>query len=171
MRNNCLVAVAHLVPWACRRDASFRLRPPHRRPILLSPLLLQTAVLLVSNSPSAHTVSRSSNTVLDAQFEVLGSPFSLLSASISASQNLYTRKGSLVGFHGNAESVSMSAVLFTVHRYSLSISDRVLAFRPRTLPPRRIRHSFPLPKSHFDRSLHSLDLVKVSSLHLLRYPP
>lgn len=39
----------------------------------------------------------------DARFEVLGSSFSLLSASIAASQNLFTRKGTLVGFNGNAE--------------------------------------------------------------------
>lgn len=42
---------------------------------------------------------------IDARFEVLGSPFSLLSASISPSQNLYTRKGTLVGFNGKAENV------------------------------------------------------------------
>lgn len=41
----------------------------------------------------------------DACFEVLGSPFSLLSASISPSQNLYTRKGTLVGFNGTPENV------------------------------------------------------------------
>ena len=44
--------------------------------------------------------------ITDARFEVLGAPFSLLSASISASQNLYTRKGTLVGFNGKAENVS-----------------------------------------------------------------
>ncbi|KAK8206894.1 Altered inheritance of mitochondria protein 24, mitochondrial [Zalaria obscura] len=48
----------------------------------------------------------------NAQFEVIGSPFSLLSASISASQNLYTRKGTLVGFNGKAENaVSTLSVL------------------------------------------------------------
>ena len=36
---------------------------------------------------------------------MLGSPFSLLSASISASQNLYARKGTLVGFNGTPENV------------------------------------------------------------------
>lgn len=41
----------------------------------------------------------------DAKFEVIGSPFSLLSVSLSASQNLYTRKGSLVGVGGKAENV------------------------------------------------------------------
>ncbi|KAL2056409.1 hypothetical protein ABVK25_003432 [Lepraria finkii] len=41
----------------------------------------------------------------DARFEVLGSPFSLLSVSLSASQNLYTRKGSLVGLGGKPENV------------------------------------------------------------------
>ncbi len=41
----------------------------------------------------------------DANFEVLGSPFSLLSVSLSASQVLYTRRGSLVGVGGNVENV------------------------------------------------------------------
>jgi uncharacterized protein (AIM24 family) len=39
----------------------------------------------------------------DARFEVVGSPFSLLSVSLAASQQLYTRRGSLVGFSGNPE--------------------------------------------------------------------
>ncbi|KAF2687728.1 hypothetical protein K458DRAFT_294613 [Lentithecium fluviatile CBS 122367] len=39
----------------------------------------------------------------DARFEVVGSPFSLLSVSLAASQNLYTRRGTLVGLSGNAE--------------------------------------------------------------------
>lgn len=43
----------------------------------------------------------------DARFEVIGSaPYSLLSVSLSASQNLYTRRGTLVGVGGNAENVS-----------------------------------------------------------------
>lgn len=43
----------------------------------------------------------------DARFEVLGSaPYSLLSVTLSASQNLYTRRGTLVGLGGNAENVS-----------------------------------------------------------------
>lgn len=46
------------------------------------------------------------NCPVDARFEVLGSPYSLLSVSLSASQNLYTRKGTLVGVSGNAENVS-----------------------------------------------------------------
>ena len=45
--------------------------------------------------------------VTDAQFEVLGAPYSLLSVSLSASQNLYTRRGTLVGVTGKAENVSL----------------------------------------------------------------
>ena len=47
----------------------------------------------------------STNQLADARFEVLGSPFSLLSVSLSASQNLYTRRGSLVGLGGKPENV------------------------------------------------------------------
>ena len=43
---------------------------------------------------------------LDARFEVLGAPYSLLSVSLSASQKLYTRRGTLVGVNGKAENVS-----------------------------------------------------------------
>ena len=42
----------------------------------------------------------------DARFEVLGAPYSLLSVSLSASQKLFTRRGTLVGVGGKAENVS-----------------------------------------------------------------
>jgi hypothetical protein len=42
---------------------------------------------------------------IDARFEVLGAPYSLLSVSLSASQKLYTRRGTLVGVSGKAENV------------------------------------------------------------------
>ncbi|CAK3903897.1 Altered inheritance of mitochondria 24, mitochondrial [Lecanosticta acicola] len=58
----------------------------------------------------------------DARFEVLGSPFSLLSASISASQNLYARKGTLVGFNGKAENaISTLSLLEPFRRAALGI--------------------------------------------------
>jgi hypothetical protein len=43
--------------------------------------------------------------VVDARFEVLGSPYSLLSVTLSASQNLYTRRGTLVSVAGKVENV------------------------------------------------------------------
>jgi hypothetical protein len=42
---------------------------------------------------------------LDARFEVLGAPYSLLSVSLSASQKLYTRRGTLVAVSGKSENV------------------------------------------------------------------
>ncbi|EEH48811.2 hypothetical protein PABG_11955 [Paracoccidioides brasiliensis Pb03] len=41
----------------------------------------------------------------DARFEVLGAPYSLLSVTLSASQHLYTRRGTLVGLSGKADNV------------------------------------------------------------------
>jgi hypothetical protein len=65
-----------------------------------------------NSSPSAGridlSVQNKIDRCIDARFEVLSSPFSLLSASISASQNLYTRKGTLVGFNGKPENVGSS---------------------------------------------------------------
>ncbi|KAF2025426.1 hypothetical protein EK21DRAFT_76481 [Setomelanomma holmii] len=39
----------------------------------------------------------------DARFDVIGTPFSLLSVTLSASQTLYTRRGTLVGLSGKSE--------------------------------------------------------------------
>ncbi|KAF2495629.1 altered inheritance of mitochondria protein 24, mitochondrial [Lophium mytilinum] len=58
----------------------------------------------------------------DARFEVIGSPFSLLSVSLSASQNLYTRRGTLVGVSGAAENtVSTLSLLEPFRRAFLGI--------------------------------------------------
>ncbi|GAM85732.1 hypothetical protein ANO11243_037400 [Dothideomycetidae sp. 11243] len=60
-----------------------------------------------SSNPTSPTINipdpSSAQPTPDAQFEILGSPFSLLSASVSASQPLYTRKGTLAGFNGKPE--------------------------------------------------------------------
>ncbi|KAI7267517.1 hypothetical protein KC345_g7928 [Hortaea werneckii] len=58
----------------------------------------------------------------DARFEVLGTHSSLLSASLSASQNLYTRKGTLVGFNGSPENaLSTLSLLEPFRRGPLAI--------------------------------------------------
>ncbi|EGD93448.1 hypothetical protein TESG_00993 [Trichophyton tonsurans CBS 112818] len=58
-------------------------------------------------SDNFHTASTTAGSAIspDAKFEVVGSPYSLLSVSLSASQNLYTRRGTLVGLSGKAENV------------------------------------------------------------------
>ena len=45
--------------------------------------------------------------LIDARLEVLGSSFPVLSVSLSASQPLYTRRGTLIGVGGKAENVSL----------------------------------------------------------------
>lgn len=45
------------------------------------------------------------NEQIDAKFEVVGAPFSMLSVQLSPSQNLYTRRGTLVAVSGKAENV------------------------------------------------------------------
>ncbi|KAK2628842.1 hypothetical protein QTJ16_001945 [Diplocarpon rosae] len=58
----------------------------------------------------------------DARFEVLGAPYSLLSVSLSASQKLYTRRGTLVGFSGKAENAqSTLSILEPFRRAALGI--------------------------------------------------
>lgn len=56
------------------------------------------------NSPK-NRIQKANMIGTDARFEVLGAPYSVLSVSLSASQNLYTRRGTLVGLSGKAENV------------------------------------------------------------------
>ncbi|KAK3935726.1 altered inheritance of mitochondria protein 24, mitochondrial, partial [Diplogelasinospora grovesii] len=58
----------------------------------------------------------------DARFEVLGSPYSLLSVSLSASQRLYTRRGTLVSVAGKVENAqSTLSILSPLSRAFLGI--------------------------------------------------
>ncbi|KAI1770114.1 mitochondrial biogenesis AIM24-domain-containing protein [Hypoxylon cercidicola] len=54
-----------------------------------------------------------SKNVADARFEVLGSPYSLLSVSLSASQRLYTRRGTLVAVSGKAQNAQSTLSLLS----------------------------------------------------------
>ncbi|KAI1807507.1 mitochondrial biogenesis AIM24-domain-containing protein [Daldinia bambusicola] len=54
-----------------------------------------------------------SKDVADARFEVLGTPYSLLSVSLSASQRLYTRRGTLVAVTGKAHNAQSILTLLS----------------------------------------------------------
>ncbi|KAI0849427.1 mitochondrial biogenesis AIM24-domain-containing protein [Daldinia vernicosa] len=54
-----------------------------------------------------------SKDVADARFEVLGTPYSLLSVSLSASQRLYTRRGTLVAVSGKAQNAQSTLSLLS----------------------------------------------------------
>ncbi|EMC95715.1 hypothetical protein BAUCODRAFT_148598 [Baudoinia panamericana UAMH 10762] len=85
---------------------------------------IQISATPASSEPQQNldAANGSSSLGADARFEVLGTPFSLLSASISASQNLYTRKGTLVGFNGKPENaVSTLSLLGPFRRALLGI--------------------------------------------------
>ncbi|KAI4091807.1 MAG: hypothetical protein LQ344_003911 [Seirophora lacunosa] len=68
-----------------------------------------TPGLITRSSGSGHGVP--TNEVIDARFEVSDSPLPLLNVSLSASQKLYTRRGTLVGVGGKAENVSLLAAV------------------------------------------------------------
>lgn len=57
---------------------------------------------------------------VDARFEVLGTPYSLLSVTLSASQKLYTRRGTLVTVAGKVQNVSKPATILLDLTDSLS---------------------------------------------------
>lgn len=108
-------------PWAplvrCTAQRHAR-RPPGARRINITAANASTEPapdqhVAVSTSPAPAPAptpgtqhangARTALTGPDARFEVVGSPFSLLSVSLAASQQLYTRRGTLVGFSGNPE--------------------------------------------------------------------
>ncbi|KAI0886784.1 mitochondrial biogenesis AIM24-domain-containing protein [Annulohypoxylon maeteangense] len=73
----------------------------------------QCRAIQISSSPSTESPRLSGDIfgtsvggfkdVTDARFEVLGSPYSLLKVTLSASQRLYTRRGTLVAVSGKAQ--------------------------------------------------------------------
>lgn len=85
--------------------------------------------------------------LLDARFEVIGAPYSLLSVSLSASQKLYTRRGTLVGVSGKVENVCEELLLYNEadiqrrnqHSPSSNLSEEPLSafhFSTNESPPR-----------------------------------
>ncbi|KAM0552017.1 hypothetical protein ACHAPJ_008127 [Fusarium lateritium] len=72
----------------------------------------------------------------DARFEVLGSPYSLLSVTLSASQKLYTRRGTLVAVAGKPDSAqSTLSILNPITRAFLGVPflyQRISATTPIT---------------------------------------
>jgi len=55
----------------------------------------------------------------DARFEVLGAPYSILSVTLSASQRLYTRRGTLVSVAGKVENAQSTLALLSPLRRAL----------------------------------------------------
>ncbi|KAI6779932.1 mitochondrial protein Fmp26 [Emericellopsis cladophorae] len=80
----------------------------------------QCRAIQISAAPSSEpraggdafgTTLESSRDAADARFEVLGSPYSMLSVTLSASQKLYTRRGTLVGMAGKPENAQSTLSL------------------------------------------------------------
>jgi uncharacterized protein (AIM24 family) len=100
-------------PWKtlARRKPAAATRP---RPIAARCISIN-ATSSSAESPLEPQVNVDASTVLgqepDARFDVLGTPFSLLSVSLSASQTLYTRRGTLVGLSGKPEN-TLSTLAF-----------------------------------------------------------
>ncbi|KAI0595962.1 mitochondrial biogenesis AIM24-domain-containing protein [Biscogniauxia sp. FL1348] len=83
----------------------------------------QCRTIQISSSPTTEsprlggdpfgTPIDTSRDVADARFEVLGSPYSLLSVSLSASQRLYTRRGTLVAVSGKPQNTQSTLSLLS----------------------------------------------------------
>ncbi|KAF9733234.1 hypothetical protein PMIN06_009433 [Paraphaeosphaeria minitans] len=114
MHRSAATPWATLVRRTLQRHA--RRRTPAARHITITATTSSEPVLdqHVSVSPSAAP-----SLSPDARFEVVGSPFSLLSVSLAASQQLYTRRGTLVGFSGNPENALSSLSFLEPFRRAL----------------------------------------------------
>jgi hypothetical protein len=78
---------------------------------ILSAALLMP-ILQVNHSGIARQGRYTDGLAADARFEVLGAPYSLLSVSLSASQKLFTRRGTLVAVSGKSENVSILQYIY-----------------------------------------------------------
>lgn len=88
---------------------------------------------------------------LDATFDILASPDPLLSVSLSPSQNLYTRRGTLVGVSGKAENVSLwSCVAVLLGNFMLMRIGHFYSHDLRTYHPCSSPHTFYLSKGRLD---------------------
>jgi hypothetical protein len=88
------------------------------------------------------------NALPDAKFEVLGAPYSLLSVSLSASQKLYTRRGTLVGLSGKSENVIRYLVIWLA-KTNIMI-DTIDIVGSRAIPTRCSWHTFSISANFFD---------------------
>ncbi|KAL8849475.1 MAG: hypothetical protein Q9221_005557 [Calogaya cf. arnoldii] len=116
------------------------------------------------STPSASTnepllsepIQNNDNTSPDAKFEISDSPLPLLNVSLSASQNLYTRRGTLVGLGGKPDNVSSRG---GVHAVNLG-----------TFPKTHWGHPLPLPTNIVYESSFRLDIPKTLRLIFGRRP-
>ncbi|KAL3429666.1 altered inheritance of mitochondria protein 24, mitochondrial [Aspergillus tetrazonus] len=92
-----------VLPRQTRQPASSHRRAQARYVQIRATPTEQPTTVNGSNVPIVDTPSSAESA--DARFEVIGAPYSLLSVSLSASQNLYTRRGTLVGLSGKADNV------------------------------------------------------------------
>ncbi|MCJ1323033.1 Altered inheritance of mitochondria protein 24, mitochondrial [Xylographa vitiligo] len=117
--------------WGAVEDASVTSRPlrcvVQQHGLSWGRRSIQISTTPTGASPSIEDFTSESSTTRDiespdAKFEVLGAPFSLLSASLSASQNLYTRRGTLVGVSGKSENaISTLSILEPFRRAAIGI--------------------------------------------------
>ncbi|OJJ05728.1 hypothetical protein ASPVEDRAFT_45232 [Aspergillus versicolor CBS 583.65] len=92
-----------VLPRQSRQPASLHRGAQARYVQIRSAPTERPAAVNGSNLPIVDTPSSAESA--DARFDVVGAPYSLLSVSLSASQNLYTRRGTLVGLSGKADNV------------------------------------------------------------------
>jgi len=96
-----------------------------QRPVKSVPIArryLQSAAVADSTIPLPNALTTTATRTPDASFQVLGAPFSLLSVSLSPSQTLYTRRGTLVGLTGSVENViSTLSILSPLRRATFGI--------------------------------------------------
>ncbi|EQL29407.1 altered inheritance-mitochondria protein 24, mitochondrial [Blastomyces dermatitidis ATCC 26199] len=108
-----------LQPFArSRRSWRSPARRAEQRWIHIQQLQSAEPGLVNGNYLPASTTANSASSP-DAKFRVLGAPYSLLSVTLSASQNLYTRRGTLVGLSGKADNVISTLSLLEPARRAL----------------------------------------------------
>ena len=160
-----------------RRDASTYLPPTRRRSPRCSRQSVSRAqrrpcILQVREKPrnnrQKHAKKTFAHHTSDARFEVIGTPFSLLSVSLSASQTLYTRRGTLVGLSGKSENtLSTLSFLEPLQRAPVGHSSTRKCL-PRAPSPRSSPQSRPYRASSRSTWMEETTGSSVRGRHCLR---
>ena len=108
----------------------------------------------------------------DARFEVLGSPYSLLSVTLSASQKLYTRRGTLVTVAGKVQNVGRNLFNWHCDNGKSNVSAHLGAIdtvSSHSFPPCAPGNALSLPAHLLDLPHHRPHSYKVAK-HDIHYP-
>ncbi|KAI9840706.1 MAG: Altered inheritance of mitochondria protein 24, mitochondrial [Thelocarpon superellum] len=116
LRSQLTLASMKVIRHGARHDPRFLIAPHRGLRVNTAPSTQSPSITTDIPTSTTPTSPASEVDTADARFEVIGAPYSILSVSLSASQQLHTRRGTLVGVTGKPENVATKSPItsFTI---------------------------------------------------------